>query len=341
LVGYNTVSSYPSTNVSLTCNEIVAKISNFRFDNERCLRIKFGNDVNSTLLYVDIGGLNVAYASNYFNLNDGQRQNVQSMVTSLMILVNEYNQHSVTLVMAIYKYARLYIDLLFNKKTYCNCPTVLSSSSSSALATVDSNLRDIQASVDSRETNIRTKSLEVLSKVAAINPDLKKTSTFVHITTTLDSITTLITGYQQLTTTDVINSTTNCDDAAIKVAFLQYKFDLYFQMNVEAARNATFVLFYLNNLNAYYIVNYFQLSAAQKSGVEGGVIASMKSLILEFSQYILTLSISLVKLALELFNAKVARSGSCNCMVTSDGISTAVLTSASTTTSELKLFPVF
>jgi hypothetical protein len=326
LFDYSSISSYGSENITLTCDEIVARISNFIYDNQRCLRIKFANDVNSTFLYVDAGSLNVAYVANYFNLNDVERRNIQSIVTNLMILVNEFNQHSVTLVMAIYKYTRLYIDLLFYKESFCNCPVQLSSDSISALATVDNNLKQIQANVDVRETRIRTTSTEVIAKVTAINGDLKKTASNIFITTTLDSIITLCKGYQLLTTTEIINSTSDCDDAGTKIAFIQYKFELYFQMNIEAAENATFVLFYLKSLNVYFIANYYQLTDVQKSGVKE-VITSMNSLVQEFTQLILTFSISMVKLWLELFNARMARYGSCNCTGTSNGTPNSVTTS--------------
>jgi hypothetical protein len=316
---YSTVSSYPAENVTLTCDEIVAKIMNFVYNSQKLLRIKFANNVNSTLLYVDVGSLNVAYVANYFNLNNEQRQNIQSLVTSLMILVNEFNQHSVTLVMAIYKHTRLYIELLFCKKSFCNCPVQLSSSSSSVFATVDSNLKQIQANVDVRETSIRTKSSDVITKVASINPDLKKTASNVFITTTLDSITTLVKGYQLLTTNEIINTTSDCDDAGRKIAFLQYKFELYFQMNVEAARNTTFVVYYLNCLNAYYAANYYQLTDVQRANVKE-VITLMNSLVQEFTQLILTFSVSMVKLWLELFNAKIASYGSCHCTGKSNGV---------------------
>jgi hypothetical protein len=312
LSDYSTVSSYGAENITLTCDEIVAKIMNFIYDSQKCLRTKFANDVNSTLLYVDVGSLNVAYVSNYFNLNDAQRQNIQSLVTSLIILVNEYNQHSVTLVMAIYKHSRLYIELLFCKKSFCNCPVQLSSESSTAFAKVDNNLKQIQDNVDVRETSIRTRSTDVLTKVVTINPDLKKTASNIHITTILDSITTLVKGYQLLTTNEAINATLNCNDAGMIIAFLEYKFELYFQMNVEAARNTTFILYYLNCLNAYYAANYYQLTDVQRTDIEK-VTTSMNVLVQEFTQLILTFTISMVKLLLELYNAKMASHGSCRC----------------------------
>lgn len=312
LTDYSSISSYSSDNVSLTCNEIVAKIMNFTYDNARCIKIKFNNDVNSTLLYVESGSLNIAYVANYYNLNDIQRLNVSSCVNNLVIVVNEFNQHSVTLAMAIYKYTRLYIDLLLYKKNFCNCPSQLSPNSTSALESVDNNLKQIQESVDSREKNITTKSGDVLNKISAISADLRKSSAFIFISTNMDSLANLCKGYLQLTSSDLINSTTNCDDAARKVAFLQYKFEQYYQMNVEATMNSTFVCFYLNNLNAFYAANYNQLSEAQKAGTKA-VIDSTKSLVDEFVQYILSLSTSLVKLTLELFYAKIARYGSCNC----------------------------
>jgi hypothetical protein len=256
--------------------------------------------------------LNVAYGANYFNLNNVQRQNIQSLVTSLVILVNEFNQHSVALAMAVNKYARLYIELLFYKKSLCNCPVQLSSSSNSTFATIDNNSKQIQTNVDIRETSIRTRATDVITKITAINADLKKTASNIFITTTLDSITTLCKGYQLLTTTEIINSTLNCDDAGRKIAFLQYKIELYFQMNIEAARNTTFVLFYLNSLKVYFIANYYRLTDAQKTGINE-VISSINSLVQQFTQLILFVSISMAKLWLELFNARMARGGSCNC----------------------------
>jgi hypothetical protein len=334
LVDYSTILSYSSQNVTLTCNEIVAKVLNFVYNNQKCLKIKIENDVNSTLLYVDISSFNVAYVANYFNLIDVQRHNIQLLVTSLMILVNEYNQHSVTLVMAMYKHARLYIELLYFKKSFCNCPSQLSSSSNSTLATVDSNLKQIQANVDVRETSIRTKSTEVITKIAAASSDLKKTASNVFITTTLDSIATLCKGYQQLTTTETINLTLNCDDAGKKIALIQYKFELYFQMNFEATVNTTFVLFYLNSLNIYYITNYRQLTDVQRKTIKE-VMTSMKTLVQEFTQLILTFSISLVKLKIELQSARTAGDGSCSCTGTPNGTEIIVST---VSTSMLEFF---
>jgi hypothetical protein len=335
LTDYNTVSSYGSMNATLGCNEVVAKISNFKFDLAKCATIKYANDVNATLLYVDAVSLNVAYVANYFSLTDAQRQNIQSLVTSLTVLVNEYNQHSVTLVMAVYKYTQLYIEQLSNKKAYCSCPTTLSSAAASALATVDSNLKQIQTNVDTRETSIRTKATDLVNKIAAINPDLKQTAAYIFITTTLDSITTLVKGYQQLTTTCAINSTVNCDDASSKIALLQYKFDLYFQMNAEAARNTSFVLYYHNNLYAYYARSYYQLSDTQRTGITD-VIAAMKSLVDEYVQLILTFSVSLNKLKVELMNAKTARAGSCSCTDTAGGTTLLTTSGTTLTTSELQ-----
>jgi hypothetical protein len=317
LTNFGTVSSYRDVNETLDCNELVQKISNFTYDNQKCVKTKVDNDVNCTWLLVDIGNLNIAFVSNFFNYkNDTQKQSVQSLITSSMILVNEFVQYSVTLAMAIYKYTRLYIDIVVYKKNYCNCPTQLFVNTTATFVTIDSNLKQLQINIDTRETNIKKKSIDVINNITAINSDLKKSSSFVSVTTTLDSILTLVKGFQVLTTTDAVNLTATCDDAAKKVAFIQYKFELYFQINVEAARNSTSVLKDLTLLNVYTAASSQQLSSAQKTSIKS-VQSSVTSLIDDFTQYILTLSTSLVKFNLELINAKTARSGSCSCKETS------------------------
>lgn len=318
LVDLSTVSSYGAENTTLTCTDLAAKIASIQYDILRCYRIKFEVDVNATLLLVQWGNLNTAFVANYLFMTDNQRRDVQSILTSLYLLVDEYNQYGLTLLMAAYKYARLYIELVFCKKTYCSCPVALSANSTTALATVDKSIVEIQTTIDKFEADIRALALNITNQIAAVNPSLKTNSLFVLLTSTLDSITTLMSGYLKLTTNDIINATITCDDAAMKVAFIEYKIELYYQTELEAAKNATFVLFHLNNLVAYYAANTFYFSEAQKQSLQS-IIATMTSLVDKFGQYILNLCISISKLLLMYCEAKFARMASCNCTEITNG----------------------
>lgn len=312
LIKISTITNFGNETTVLACENIPLRISQIRFDIDKCIRIKIQVDTNAVLIYVEAAKVNGAYAYNYFALTDAQRRSLMSIFTSLIVLFDEHNSYSVVQALAIYKYTRLYIELLFCKKTFCNCPTQLNAASSSKLATVDANLIEIQTSVDVREANIRKQSTVVLSKVDAVNPGLKKNALYIFVTQTLDSIATLVKGYLILTTTDMINATTNCDEAAMKYAFIEYKLELYLQMSVEAAKNTTYVLTYLKNLYAFSAAVNLYLSETEKKGIKD-VTDSMTQLVEEFRQYILTLAVAEVKLIIQLFDAKMARYGSCNC----------------------------
>lgn len=318
LSNLNTVSSYGQNMTTFTCNEVALRISSIGYDIQSCYQIKFQVDTNATIIFIQVNNLNAAYMANFYYLNDTQRQSLQSIITSLQLLIDEYNQYSLTLLMAIYKYVRLYIELIFCKRTYCSCPVQLSTNASNSLSIVDTNIKNIQASVDVFEEFIRNVSNDTKNKIAAINPDLKKNSMFILLTTSLDTIATLLNGYLLLTTTNIINSTLTCDDAALTVAFLEYKMELYFQAGIEAQKNATFVLYQLNSLNAYYAANLFYLTESQKQSLQL-VMSSMNSLVEEFGQYIMTLIVAWVKLLANLIEAKIARFGSCNCTENTNG----------------------
>lgn len=317
LMKLSTVASYGNETTILACDNLPLRISNIRFDIEKCVRIKIQIDVNATLLFIEAAKVKNAYVYNFVPLTDAQKKTVWSVFTSLLVLFDELNSYSVAEAMAIYKYARLNIQLLFLKTTFCNCPTLLNADSSSKLAIVDSNIKEIQATVDSREANIRKISTDVLAKVAAINPNLKKNVMYIYITTTLDSIVTFVKGYQVLKTTDIINSTTNCDDAAMKVAFLEYKLEMYLQASVEAAKNTTYTLNYLATLIGYTNTATYMLTEAEKTGLKD-VTTFLTSLVDEYRQYILALAVAEVKLVVQLFDARTARTGSCSCTGTSN-----------------------
>lgn len=317
----STVSTYGVSNSTISCDDVAVKISNIRFDIARCYKTNAEVVVNATLLFIRVNNLNAALVVNYLSMTDDQRQSVQSIITSSNILLNEYNQYSVTLIAATYKYSQIHLQFVNVKNTFCSCSTQLSKSSTTALATVDDSLQNIQASVDGRETKIRNISVDTISKIKTINPDLKRNSALIMLTTTLDTISTLLTGYQILTTTSVINATLTCDDASMKVALIQYKAELYFETSIEAQKNATFVLTQLNSLNAYYAANLQTLTDSQKQSIQA-VITSLSNLTEEFRQYIMALTTAIVRLLSILNDARSAKDSGCNCSQSSSETTT-------------------
>lgn len=326
LVNLQTVSSYGSNDTTLTCDDIALRISKISFDIQKCLNIKVQVDVNATLLLAQWGSLNVANVANYVFMTDTQRRDIQTILTTLYILVDEYNQYSLTLLAATYKYSRLYIELMFCKKTFCACPTQLSSEAVSAMTSADNDIKQVLTLLDKSESNIRNISNIIINKIAAINPDLKKNSLLLALTTTLDAISILLAGYLKITTFATVNSTTTCDDAAMKVALIEYKIELYFQTAIEAAKNASFALYQFNNLNGYYGAFSLQLTSAQKQAVES-IIAALRSLIDEFAQYVINLNLAVNKLLQSFLVAKSAMMSSCNCTSTANGTTIATLKS--------------
>jgi hypothetical protein len=321
LVSLGTVASYENNTATLACDNIAVKTFNIKFDIEKCVKIKIQVDVNATLLFIEAGKLKNGYVLNYFTLTDAQRQSVWSIFTSLLIVFDEYNSYSVTQAMAVYKYTRLYVQLLTSKKTYCNCPTQLNSNSNTGFSTVDTALKQIQSTVDNRESSIRKTSVDALAKILEITPGLKKNSVFTSITTSLDSIATLVKGYQILTSTDTINTTTSCDEAAMKVGFLEYKLESYHQDSFEAAKNTSYVLNYLNNLKLYTVAANYYLSATEKQGITE-VTTILTTLVTEYTQYVLALVVARVRLVAQLNDARAARSASCVCTETGGSVVT-------------------
>jgi hypothetical protein len=249
----STTSNYGGQTSILTCNDITAKIASINYDIQTCYNIKFTVDVNNTLLFVQANNVNIYFIANYYSptVTDKNRQEISSLVASLLVLVDEYIQYSLALVTAIVGYTRLYFNLIIYKQNYCSCPVPLSTSASSVLALVDSNLQRINSAVVGVETSLQSASTDVAIKIATVNPVLKMNSLLILLTTTLDTLTLACSGIKKLSTNDVINSTTTCDGAALKVAFVEFKLNQYFSTNFGAIKNVTFVLAYLNTMNAY------------------------------------------------------------------------------------------
>lgn len=326
LTTLKTLDSYDTKNVTWTCDEIVVRSGGIQFDIQRSYQIYYEVLRNVTVLYARLGALNVGYATNYYTLTDKQRSSIQSVVTSLNILIDEYNQYGLALLTAVYQYTRLNNQLLYVKENFCNCPTILSNRSSTAFTTVDSSINLVQTYIIDYERQIRDTSATTIKFAKAINPNLKLNTTYLLLTQTLDNIVTLVNGYLVLNTSDIIKVTTSCEEAAMKVAFIQYKMDQYYQINLEAQKNSTFVIVQLGYLNVYNAANILTLSESQKQGIQS-VVTSMNNLIDKFRNYVLSLYTAWAKLSVLISDARSARSASCQC---NSGTTLAGLTSTVT-----------
>lgn len=312
LTDLSTVDNYPATNVSTTCDDVALKIASIPYDILNCYRINFQVIVNATVLLVQYNNLHGAYYTSYVWMTDSQRRNVQSILTSLFILVDEYNQYSFTLIAATFKYSLLSIELTFCKRNYCSCPSQLSGNSSAIFRVIDGSIVQIQINIEVIENVIRNISSNIIEQINAINAVIQNTSYFLPIVLNLDSIATLLNGYLNLTTADVVNTTVTCDDAAMKVAYIEYKIGQYCQTKLEAETNMTFVLFQLNILLINYAVSQPKLSDTLKRSISS-LINSIMMLVDQYTQYILGLCSSEMKLILMLCEAKLARFTNCNC----------------------------
>lgn len=307
-----TVNSYGGLNITLACDSIALKIASIPFDIQRYSKIDYDAKVNNSLLYVQYATLYGAYWSNNIEMSNAQKLAIESILTSMFVLVDEYNQYSLTIAMAVYNNVRLYVDLLNSKQTSCSCPSLLSSAAIASFSTIDKTIGTIQSSTIGIEASIRNYSAIIISQIAGINPVLKKNSSYLSLTTTLDSISTLLNGYLLLTTKDIINSTSTCDDAASKLAYIEFKMNFYFQAHIEAAVNTTLVIVQLNNLNVYYYASVSVLSGSQVQSLKE-IIAAVTSLADTYRQYILSLYMSFVNYIQPSIDAKQARLESCNC----------------------------
>lgn len=326
----STVSSYGPRNNLTTCNDVALTIASINYDISYAYKIELYAGYNGTLLFYQAGYINAAYLRNFFSLSSSQGNAIQGIVTSLLVCVNEYNSYQLTLLSAAYQYYLASINLQIYKTGSCSCPALLSASASTAFASIDSDLMQIQGNVSSIEANIRAQSNSVISAISIIEPQMQMNTMFQLISQTLTTISNLCSGYLVLTTTSTINSTvvfgqtlelfniflfnlqSNCDDAINKVALIQNMIVLYTQKSVEAAKNKTYILYNWNNLNAYQNTYSNSLTSAQNKMLTA-VSNLTYGLASQFSKYIIALTVSNGKLLIGSTNAQRNQAQSCNC----------------------------
>ena len=307
-----TINNYGPYQPTSNCDDVISKIGTIKFDIDLCARVNVNNAVNATLLMVQYNIVYATYLANYYLLSDDQRQSVQCLLTSWTVVNDEYNQYTLTLVMAIYKYNVIYVELVTLKKSLCSCSLQLSAASVSNVASLDNTLKQIQEMIDQVEGRIRNVSTDAYNKANVASSDTKSNAYFTQLINTLNTITTLLRGYQKITTTDVINPIINCDDVASRSAFTKYKWQKYYQAQIEASKNATVILVQYSTLNSLYAINLLSLSNKQKEDVQF-VIAALLSLSDAYKQYILSLITAQVKLLQLQPIADTTRSESCKC----------------------------
>lgn len=307
-----TINNYGTYQPTSSCNDVSGRIGTIFLDINMCAQVNIKNAVNASSLMVQYNIVYATYVTNYYLLSDIQKQSVQTVLTAWTIVNDEYNQYALTLVMAVYKYNVIYVELVTLRTNFCSCPSQLSASAASSLATVDSSLTQLQSSVDESEGRVRNVTIDALAKANVASSDVKTNGYFTDLTNTVNTIATLLKGYLTLTTSDMINSTSTCDDAASKIAFIKYKWQKYYQSQLEAGKNTTFILVQYNTLNALYTINLASFSDSQKKNVQL-VIDALSTLSDSFRQYILSLITAQVKLLQLQFDANQARSVSCSC----------------------------
>jgi len=306
-----TVDTYKKRN-EINCDNIALRASKMLFEIQDVYKTNLNVITNNTKVNLASVELKVYFAANYFILTNDQRADVQSVVTGLIILVDNYFQYSVALVSAAVRYGLLYIDLLHCKNVYCTCPGQLNPASSGALSTVDNSLKQILIIVENREATIRDTVLKTTAYINEFNSDIRKNPMLSSVSITLDNIVTILSGYLKLTTNEIINGTSNCDEAAMKVEFIKQKVSVLNQAIIEANINSSKVLVQLSALTACIASNYNLLSQAQRDNLQN-VKTSLNNILEAFRQYVYTLLTASVKLNLQLLEARTARYGSCNC----------------------------
>lgn len=324
-----TVNDYTQGNAALTCTNLPLVITATQFSASQCYTIITKVNYNATQVLTFYNQINVAYLASSNLLSDARKQAITSILTSLYVVYDEYYQYGIDLVTASTQYNLVYAQLLYCKNYLCNCPSSMPSTTAASFALIDNYVALYQSSVVNWESQIQSSSAATLSMIQNFVPSISSNSDLNYITTSLQSLATLISGYVTLSTNETVRTTTNCDDANFQIVFIQHKLSQYYTNNIEAQRNATFVLYYLGLLNAYYYAKYYVLNNSQQSTIQG-IVTSVNEVLSDFRQYVLALVIAWTNLNIQLVNAQLAIP---DCVCT-PGTGTTPTTTESTTTTE-------
>jgi hypothetical protein len=148
--------------------------------------------------------------------------------------------------------------------------------------------------------------------ITAMSPEIKANSILSTLALSLDTINFIMKGLTTIFTSVTVNSSATCDDAALKVAFIEHKMVVYRHAIVEANTNASTILVQYAYLNSYQYIYAGGLSPTQKANIQT-VLTYMNSVLEGIRQDILSLTSAVVRLVQLYYEAKVARFNSCSC----------------------------
>jgi hypothetical protein len=308
-----TVSSFQELNLTVkSCNEVTLRASEIIMEIQKCIKIRHQIDLNASLLLVQRNNLNTAAVLNKANLTPNQKTMLQNISTSLFINYDEYYQNVVTLNIAVYQYLRIRAQLLTAKKVECKCPAEMSANGTATFVKIDKNVQTIINSVDVEEKAIRSLSNNLISKISSVINEIKSNTKLASLLKAFNDVLILVNGFSVISTTARVNVTKTCDDAAMKVVFIQYYTEFYFQTNYEAKLNLSLAAYTLSIMNSNIATSSSSLTEAQKTDFK--IFMTYQTNMTEaFRKYILATALAFMKLPLQLRDAKAIRTINCNC----------------------------
>jgi hypothetical protein len=307
------VSNFEYTNSSVkTCNEIVLKTSNLKYEIQKCSKIQYEVEMNSTLLQRRMSKINQVFVMNYFDEYD-YKSKIDEVTRTLLNLIGQYYQYSMSLFAAIRSYTQLTMDLIYLKTTFCECPKSPPENLKSTMVEVDNSLKTIQMQITQREASLRNISAKNSAIVKEFHAVMKKNSMFVAMTGILDSIIGFLSEFEKISTTNFINPTSSCDNVVGKVALIENKIDVCNRNVLQIDRNATSLFTSMFELNKEFSKNIKLLQNTERKKIQE-ILNNASSIGEEVRQYILILTVSLMKFVGQLDKAETLRNENCKCL---------------------------
>jgi hypothetical protein len=86
----------------------------------------------------------------------------------------------------------------------------------------------------------------------------------------------------------------NCDGVTLKIGFIEYRIELYYQTSYESVKNLSYNFHHQSVLNAMILEHDKQLNTAQKHNIKS-VVALMEDITEGFRLYITDIGTTFVK----------------------------------------------
>lgn len=308
-----TVSCYTDNITSVTCENMGQKMASLTVDITRFSKIITDLATNNSQTVVQSVNIQGAAAIGYYQCNTTLRLVLKNCSLSLDQMSPVYNDYIAYLTNAIGQYNKLYALMLTTQSTYCtNCVTSFSSSTSASLAKIDDSIDQIQLALSDIETNIRTYSSSVVKRVNMISPAMGKTYSLYNLAVYLDSVASIVSQFTQLDSMDLLNETANCNDNNWKIAVLNYKASIYFQMSIETLTNSTNVLVTRTMIVAFMPLDKNVLTDAQYTNITA-ILTDLESLSENYRQYYASLLVAMQKMTSLESDLKTIQGSACTC----------------------------